>query len=84
VAWVDKESSRIYQIEHYDKKGTVVKLLEKSGYEDVQGRDTARAVKISTVAAGTATTIFMDRIEYDMNIPEGVFTTAYLETGRAK
>jgi outer membrane lipoprotein-sorting protein len=84
VAWVDKALSRIYKIELYDKKGTVVKLLEMSDYQDVQGRDTARAVKISTIAAGTATTIHMDRIEYDMNIPEGVFTTAYLETGRAK
>jgi outer membrane lipoprotein-sorting protein len=84
VSWVDKALNRIYKVELYDKKGTLVKLLEMSDYQDVQGRDTPKATKISTVAAGTSTTIHMDRIEYDMNIPEGVFTTAYLETGRAR
>jgi outer membrane lipoprotein-sorting protein len=84
ISWVDKAKNRILKVELYDKRGTLVKLLEMSNYQDVQGRDTARAVKITTVAAGTSTTIHMDKIEYDMNIPEGVFTTAYLETGRAK
>jgi hypothetical protein len=84
VSWVDKANSRIYKVELYDKKGVLVKLLEMSDYRDVQGRDTPKSTRISTVAAGTSTTIYMDRIEYDMNIPEGVFTTAYLETGRAR
>jgi outer membrane lipoprotein-sorting protein len=84
VAWVDTASSRIYKVELYDKRGTVVKILEMSSYQNVQGRDTPKTTKISTVAAGTSTTIYMDRIEYDMNIPEGVFTQAYLETGRAR
>jgi hypothetical protein len=38
---------------------------------------------MSTTAAGTSTTIFMELIRYDDPIPEGVFTTAFLETGRA-
>jgi len=41
-----------------------------------------RRLKIATVAAGTSTTIYMDIIKYDDRIPESVFTTAYLETGR--
>jgi outer membrane lipoprotein-sorting protein len=84
ISWVDKANSRIYKAELYDKKGALVKLLEMSDYRDVQGRDTPKSTRISTVAAGTSTTIYMDRIEYDMNIPEGVFTTSYLETGRAR
>ncbi|MDR3238868.1 MAG: outer membrane lipoprotein-sorting protein [Clostridiales bacterium] len=84
VSWVDKTSNRIYKTELYDKKGALVKLLEMSDYQDVQGRDTSKSVKISTIAAGTSTTIYMDRIEYDMKIPDGVFSTAYLETGRTK
>jgi hypothetical protein len=39
---------------------------------------------VRTVSAGTSTTIFMDIIKYDDPIPEGVFTTAYLETGRVR
>jgi hypothetical protein len=34
--------------------------------------------------ASTSTTIYMDIIKYDDSIPEGVFTTAYLETGRVR
>ncbi|MDR3335723.1 MAG: outer membrane lipoprotein-sorting protein [Treponema sp.] len=84
ISWVDMANSRIYKAELYDKKGALVKLLEMSDYRDVQGRDTPKSTRISTVAAGTSTTIYMDRIEYDMNIPESVFTTSYLETGRAR
>jgi hypothetical protein len=84
VSWVDKGSSLIYKTELYDRRGTVVKVLEMSDYRDVQGHLTPIQTKISTTAAGTSTTIFMDRIDYEMNIPEGVFTPAYLETGRAR
>jgi hypothetical protein len=58
--------------------------MEVSAYKDVQGRDTPTQTKVSTVAAGTSTTIYMDIVKYDDPIPEGVFTTAYLETGRAR
>ncbi|MDR1655668.1 MAG: outer membrane lipoprotein-sorting protein [Treponema sp.] len=50
----------------------------------MQGRDTPTQTKISTLAAATSTTIYMDIVKYDDSIPEGVFTTAYLETGRAR
>jgi hypothetical protein len=40
--------------------------------------------KMTTMAAGTSTSIMVDIIKYDDPMPEGVFTTAYLETGRAR
>ena len=46
--------------------------------------DSASTAKVSTVAAGTSTMLYMDIIKYDDPIPEGVFTTAYLETGRVR
>jgi hypothetical protein len=41
-------------------------------------------MKISTLSAGTSTTIYMDIIKYNDPIPEGVFTTQFLETGRTR
>jgi outer membrane lipoprotein-sorting protein len=82
VSWVDKSNYRMYKVELYNKCGAVEKLMELSGYKNVQGRDTATQTKVSTIAAGTSTTIYMDIIKYDDPIPE--FTTAYLETGRAR
>jgi outer membrane lipoprotein-sorting protein len=84
ITWVDKASYRSYKQELYNKRGAVEKLMEMLGYRDVQGRDTPTQTKISTLAAGTSTTIYMDIIKYDDPIPEAVFTTAYLETGRAR
>jgi hypothetical protein len=39
-------------------------------------------MKMSTIAAGTSTTMYTERLQYDADIPERVFTTAYLERGR--
>jgi hypothetical protein len=84
VSWVDKANYRIYKSELYDRHGTITKVMEMSGYQDVQGRDTPMRTTVSTVAAGTSTTIYMDIVKYDDPVPEGVFTTAYLETGRVR
>jgi hypothetical protein len=84
VSWVEKFSYRTYKRELYNKRGAVEKTMEMLGYKDVQGRDTPTQTKVSTVAAGTSTTIYMDIVKYDDPIPEAVFTTAYLETGRTR
>jgi outer membrane lipoprotein-sorting protein len=84
LTWVDKSNYRTYKMELYNKRGAVEKLMEISAYKDIQGRDTSTQIKISTLAAGTSTTIYMDIVKYDDPIPEGVFTTAYLETGRVR
>jgi hypothetical protein len=84
IAWVDKAQSLIYKSEMYYRRNEPVKVMEISAYKDVQGRLTPMQTKVSTLAAGTSTTIYMDIIKYDEPIPEGVFTTAYLETGRVR
>jgi hypothetical protein len=82
VQYIDKANFVNYKIELYDKRGNQVKLLENLDLKDVQGKLTAMVTKMSTLAAGTSTTINVDIIRYDENIPEGVFTTSFLETGR--
>jgi hypothetical protein len=84
ISWIDKSSYRIYKREMYGRRGALEKAMEVAGYQDLQGRDTPTQIKVSTLAADTSTTIFMDIIKYDEPIPEGVFTTAYLETGRVR
>ena len=84
ITWVDKKNYRIYKRDLYNKRGEVEKNMEISGYKEVQGYDTATQIKMSTLAVGTSTTLFSDIIKYDDPIPEGVFTTAFLETGRVR
>jgi outer membrane lipoprotein-sorting protein len=84
ILWIAKESKLTMKIELYDKRNTLVKVAEMSGLKDVQGRLTTTVTKMTTLAAGSSTTLFMDIIKYDDPIPEAVFTTAYLETGRTR
>jgi hypothetical protein len=84
VTWIDKANYRVYKRELYNRRGAVEKIMEISGYRDIQGQDTPTQTKLSTVAAGTSTTLYIDIIKYNDPIPEGVFTTAYLETGRVR
>jgi hypothetical protein len=84
ITWIDKVQSLIYRSEMYSRRNELIKVMEMSGYRDVQGRLTPAQTKVSTVSAGTSTIIYMDIIKYDDPIPEGVFTTAYLETGRVR
>jgi hypothetical protein len=84
VTWIDKANYRVYRRELYNMHGNVEKVVEISGYRDIQGRDTSTLTKISTVAAGTSTAVYTDIIKYDDPIPEGVFSTMYLETGRVR
>ncbi|MDR3130120.1 MAG: outer membrane lipoprotein-sorting protein [Treponema sp.] len=86
VQWIDKDTKIGYKIELYDRKNETapVKIVEMKDIKDIQGRLTPTATTMTTTAAGTSTTIYMDILKYDDPIPESVFTTSYLETGRAR
>jgi hypothetical protein len=84
LLWIAKDTKLTLKIELYDKTNTLVKTAEMSGIKEVQGRLSTTVTKMTTLAAGTSTTLFMDIIKYDDPVPEAVFTTAYLETGRAR
>jgi hypothetical protein len=82
ISWINKTSFIIYKSEMYNRRGELAKVMEMSDFRDVQGRLTPMQTRIATAGAGTSTTIYMEILKYDDPIPEGVFTTAYLETGR--
>ena len=84
ITWIDKNNYLIYKAEMYNRRGELIKVMEMPEFKDIQGRLTPMQTKMSTLAAGTSTTIFMEIVKYDDPIPEAVFTTAYLETGRAR
>lgn len=84
IVWIDKENYVNQQVELYDRRGNKVKLLEVLELKEVQGRLSIAAMRMTTIAAGSSTTIYSDIIRYDDNIPEVVFTTEFLETGRTR
>jgi hypothetical protein len=83
IQWITVDSNITVKIELYDRN-ILVKTAEMSGIREVQGRFPTTITTMTTHAAGTSTTITIERIRYDDPIPEGVFTPAYLETGRPR
>jgi hypothetical protein len=71
-----------YKLELYDHQDRLVKVMEVQDLKDIQGRLTPTLSKMSSVQNGTSTTLSVEILKYDDPIPEGVFTTRFLETGR--
>lgn len=84
IQWIEKDGFLSKKIELYDKKGTLIKQVDILSTKDFQGRITPTETKMSTLADGTSTTIFIDIMKYDDPIPDAVFTTNYLSTGRVR
>jgi outer membrane lipoprotein-sorting protein len=84
IQYIEKDSKVNYKMELYDKKNTLIKIVEMGGVKDVQGRPTIHNTKMTSLTAGTSTTLYVDIIKYDDPIPESVFTPTFLETGRPR
>ena len=82
IQWIDKDTFVTHKVELYDRRGVHVKLLEILELREVQGRLAIMVTRMSTLAAGTSTSLNVTALQYDRPIPEGVFTTNFLETGR--
>ena len=80
--WVEKDSRHTVKIAFYDRKNVLIKTMEMSNYEATQGVDTPRVTKMTTHATNTSTTINIIKMQYNMNIPDKIFTPRYLEQGR--
>jgi len=82
LLFITKKDNLILKVEFYNKEEKLVKVLELSNYKKVQGVNTPMQTKLSTIATGTSTIIELQKVNYGMKIPEKVFTTKYLETGK--
>ena len=80
--WVDKQNKNFLKTELYDRKNVLVKIIEIGSYQRIQDINTPMVTKMTTIAAGTSTTIRIVKMQYNMNIPEKIFTARYLEQGR--
>ena len=82
ILFISKHDNMILRVEFYSKENVLVKILELSNYKKIQDVLTPMQTKLSTVATNTSTIIELQKVDYGMKIPEKVFTTKYLETGR--
>ncbi len=82
VEWVDPESWTPIRIELYDRDGELTKVNTVTRLERVQGFWTIIGNTMETVRTGHRTELVMQRFVYNQEIPAGLFTTNFLQTGR--
>lgn len=82
VSWISKEKSVAVRMEMYDGKGGLVKRMEASRLEKVDGIWVSRTYRVETVSAKTSTSIELAIVQFNRKIPASVFTAKFLETGK--
>jgi outer membrane lipoprotein-sorting protein len=82
ILWIGKTDEITYKIELYNKRGALYKVHEVLTVKTIQNYETPIVTRMTTVTAGTSTTINVDNLKYDDPIPDGIFTQGYLETGK--
>jgi lipopolysaccharide export LptBFGC system permease protein LptF len=82
VQWIGKTDKITHKIELYNKRGALHKVLEVLTVKIIQNYETPVVTRMTTISAGTSTTINVDTLKYDDPMPDGIFSQSYLETGR--
>lgn len=82
VQYVDPESWIPVKIELYDRRGDLLKVNRVHRMERVQGYWTIIENTMENVQTGHRTELQVRNFRYNREIPEGVFTVNFLETGR--
>lgn len=85
ITWVDKLTWLTLKVEFYSKDGrTQIKELNSEDITQENGHWLAKKITMETLESGHKTLLDIRQVKYDIPLNPGYFTTAFLETGRAK
>ncbi len=82
ISWISKYMLLPVYVEMYDRQNKLIKKLTTDNIEKIQGYWTPRVTKMENIQTGHSTVLKMDKIVYDENLPDGIFTSGFLQTGR--
>ena len=72
--WIEKKSLLPVKMEFSDDKGEVYRRMTSSEIQDIQGHPTATKMLVEDLRSGGNTVIEFRNIEYDLGIPEDIFS----------
>jgi outer membrane lipoprotein-sorting protein len=76
--WVHRKSFVIVKAEFYDRQGKVYREYKSDKVETIQGFPTVTAQTMKDMTTGGYTQITMDKVQYNLGLPQDVFTERYL------
>jgi hypothetical protein len=77
VVWVRKDMMAVARIESYVKE-QIVRRLDYSDFQNISGIWTARELKMADLRRGTATWLNLQKIQYNLPMPDAKFTVQAL------
>jgi len=80
TTWIDQASKLIVREEYFDDKGELLKVLEVTKIETVDGHPTALERRMTTPRKENNTTIVFSQVKFDQGIGEDIFTERYLKS----
>jgi outer membrane lipoprotein-sorting protein len=80
IAWIDKTSFLPITMEYLDERGEAYRRIETLEVQDIDGHPTVTRMKVSDLRSGGSTVSDFRNVEYDLGIPESVFTERTLRS----
>ena len=74
VTWIDRETLLPMKVEYSDASGKVYRRVEVLEVETIDGHPTVTASRVSDLLGGGKTDMQFRYIDYDVGLPESVFT----------
>jgi outer membrane lipoprotein-sorting protein len=77
--WVRKDLWLGQKIEYYDQYEELVKVINLSNFDEINGNRLARRIEVNNVQKGSRTILKMIEVEFDPELDPNIFTTRYLQ-----
>ncbi|MDH5433070.1 MAG: outer membrane lipoprotein-sorting protein [Gammaproteobacteria bacterium] len=82
--WIDKSNHLPMKIEYYDNNGKAYRLIEALKVEMVQNIPTVMDAKVTNLVDNSYTLMAFRKMQYDIGVPEDVFTERALRNPPAQ
>lgn len=76
--WIRKDNFMPVKAEYYDSQGKKYRLIEALKVENIQGYPTITEMKASDLNTGGSTIITYNKVQYDINLEDNIFTERFL------
>jgi outer membrane lipoprotein-sorting protein len=80
TSWIDKTTFLPTRMEYVDDTGEVYRVIEAMEVQEIDGTPTVTRMRASDLRSGGSTVIEFTRVEYDLDIPAGLFTERTLRS----
>ncbi len=84
VSWIREDVLIPVKVEFYDRQGNLMKILESSEIEEINGVWTARRMEMNNLQKAHRTILEFDDVQFNIPVQDTLFAVATLERGRIR